>query len=210
MFTGFLIGALIGILIALPTGPVGLLCIQKTLVFGKRSGLLSVFGSLFADLFFSAVVVFSLTFIIRFFADFSTILQFAGGVLFLFIAWQAKRIVIVDTKAITIPTKTPMNDFLETFILTFTNPTFIFSLSFLFTLFQAINHTGTLNGKIIFLAGVACGSLLWWVTFIYLIDKIHRKKAGGIPLQKINNVSTVVFFIIGIFFIITAGIRLFV
>src|SRR3989338_3022328 len=203
MATGVVIGIIIGIIIALPTGPVALLCLRKTLLFGKKSGFLSVFGSLFADLFFSSVVVFSLTFIIRFFTDFSNILQLLGGILFLIIAWKAKKMVVDDSK-VTLPLKTPVGDFMSTFTLTFTNPTFIFSLSFIFALLNVENYTSTINEKIVFLVGTVVGSFVWWVIFVYTADIIHRKKAGGISLHKINGISAVVFAIIGAFFIATS------
>jgi len=201
------LGALVGFLIALPTGPVGILCIRKTLIFGRRSGLVSVFGSVFADTFFSLVVIFSLTFILSFFTQYALLLQIAGGFLFLFIAWRAQKLVI-NEDAITIPSKTLLGDFIETFTLTFTNPTFIFSLSFIFSLFHIQNYAPTFTTKVIFLGGIALGALSWWIGFVFVADHIHRKR-HAISLRVINKVSAYILGIVGVFFLVLAVIKIF-
>ena len=56
-------GILVGFLIAIPSGPVGFICVRRTLVYGPLSGLLSGLGTVSGDILYSIVVTFGLHFI---------------------------------------------------------------------------------------------------------------------------------------------------
>lgn len=62
----FLCGLVIGFSIAAPVGPIGMLCIQRTLAEGRLSGFLSGLGAATADAFYGAVAAFGLTFLEKF------------------------------------------------------------------------------------------------------------------------------------------------
>ncbi|MDD4952426.1 MAG: lysine transporter LysE, partial [Desulfovibrionaceae bacterium] len=59
----FLKGLAIGLSISAPVGPIGLLCIQRTLAGGRRSGLASGLGAAVADTFYGCVAGFGLSFV---------------------------------------------------------------------------------------------------------------------------------------------------
>lgn len=205
MLINLLYGLLIGFIIALPTGPVGLLCVRKTLIFGKKSGIFSVFGSVFADIFFSAAVVFGLTFILSFFEKYSLLLQIVGGILFMYIAWRAQKI-IIDENAVTIKSKTFIGDFFEIFALTFTSPTFIFTLSFIFSIFHIGQIASHVADKLIFLVGITGGSLIWWLGFVFITDYISKKRK--VSLRVVNKISAYVMGIAGAFLFVLGAVRL--
>lgn len=62
----FLKGVLLGFLIAAPVGPIGILCIRRTLQFGRFSGLFSGFGAAVADSIYAGIAAFGLTFYFSF------------------------------------------------------------------------------------------------------------------------------------------------
>jgi threonine/homoserine/homoserine lactone efflux protein len=59
-------GLLIGFSIAAPVGPIGVLCIRRTLAFGRGSGLVSGLGAATADAIYGCVAAFGLTVISHF------------------------------------------------------------------------------------------------------------------------------------------------
>ena len=76
-------GILVGLLASIPLGPVGIICIQRTINKGKLSGFLSGIGAASADTIFAAIAGFSLTFIISYIEEKQIIFQAIGGVVVL-------------------------------------------------------------------------------------------------------------------------------
>ncbi len=69
----FLRGMLIGLAIAAPVGPIGILCIRRTLAYGRLSGLLSGLGAATADAIYGCIAAFGLTLISSWFVDFTDV-----------------------------------------------------------------------------------------------------------------------------------------
>lgn len=80
----FLRGIIIGLSIAAPIGPIGILCIQRTLMEGKLRGLASGLGVALADGLYSAIAGFGLTFISGFLLHYESLIHLAGGA---FLVW---------------------------------------------------------------------------------------------------------------------------
>jgi threonine/homoserine/homoserine lactone efflux protein len=91
LFYFFLKGLLIGLTIAAPVGPVGVLCIHRTLKYGKLVGVISGLGAASADLFYGAVAAFGLVAITNMITESSTVIRFVGGLLFLAIGIHMLR-----------------------------------------------------------------------------------------------------------------------
>ena len=164
MLLGFLLkGVLVGIVIAVPTGPVGVLCIRRTLLHGRLAGWVSGLGAATADAVFGIVAGFGLTFVSDVLLGYQNWLRLAGAAFLLYIGISA---LAADPLAAIRSRRDPeglLADYASTFALTISNPITI--LAFL-AIFAAIGFTGdaaTMGGAAILVLGVWLGSLLWWV-----------------------------------------------
>jgi threonine/homoserine/homoserine lactone efflux protein len=155
-------GVLVGILIAVPAGPVGVLCIRRTIFHGRLAGFLSGLGAATADAVFGIIAGFGLTVVSETLLEYQEWLRLGGAGFLLYIGISALR---ADPLAGTRTQRDPENllaDYVSTFVLTITNPITI--LAFL-AIFAGIGFTGaeaTLGRAAILVLGVWLGSLLWW------------------------------------------------
>ncbi|NEP17346.1 MAG: LysE family transporter [Leptolyngbya sp. SIO4C1] len=152
-------GILLGLAIAAPVGPIGLLCIQRTLAYGRWSGLLSGLGAATADGCYGTVAAFGLVLVSDFLVDRSVWLRAAGG-LFLCYLGISTFLSKPATEAATATQAGLIRTYLSTFILTLANPATILSFVLIFAGFVP---AGLRYGQAIRLvAGVFLGSALWW------------------------------------------------
>jgi threonine/homoserine/homoserine lactone efflux protein len=155
-------GVLVGLIIAVPAGPVGVLCIRRTIFDGRLAGFVSGIGAATGDAIFGIVAGFGLTFVSNLLLDYQEWLRIAGAGFLLYVgisAFTAEP--LAGTHAQRDP-ETLLADFASTFALTLTNPITI--LAFL-AIFAGIGFTGddaTLARAAILVLGVWLGSLLWW------------------------------------------------
>ena len=155
-------GALVGIIIAVPVGPVGILCIRRTLLHGRLAGFMSGLGAATADAVFGIIAAFGLTFVSELLLDYQDWLRLGGGAFLLIIGFKALGGDPLGRPQAQRDPEGLLADYATTFALTITNPITI--LAFL-AIFAAIGFTGqgaTLGGAAILVLGVWLGSLLWW------------------------------------------------
>src|SRR4029077_3365590 len=132
-------GVLVGIIIAVPAGPVGVLCIRRTIFHGRLAGFLSGLGAATADAVFGIIAGFGLTVVSDLLLDYQDWLRLVGAGFLLYIGISALR---ADPLAGTPSQRDPcglLADYLSTFALTITNPITI--LAFL-AIFAGIGFTG--------------------------------------------------------------------
>lgn len=183
----FFKAALIGLSIAAPVGPIGLLCIQRTLAHGARVGFASGFGAATADACYGAVGAFGMSALIQAFVALATPLALAGA---LFIGWMgvqtwragpAGRAAGLDDEI------RPGRAFASVFALTLTNPMTI--LSFI-AVFAAIGGAAepAFGDALVMVSGVFAGSALWWV-MLALVVASARHKLGPGQMRVINRLA---------------------
>ncbi len=163
MLLGFLLrGVLVGIIIAVPTGPVGVLCIRRTILDGRLAGFISGLGAASADAVFGVIAAFGLTFISHLLLDYQDWLRVGGAGVLLYIGLSAFT---ADPLKGTQAQRDPeglLADYASAFALTITNPITI--LAFV-AIFAGIGFTGaaaTVARAALLVLGVWLGSLLWW------------------------------------------------
>lgn len=164
MLLGFLLkGVLVGIIIAVPTGPVGVLCVRRTIFHGRLAGLVSGLGAATADAVFGIVAGFGLTFIANLLLGYQDWLRLGGAGFLLYIGIRALG---ADPLAGTASQRDPeglLADYASTFALTITNPITILAFVAIFAGIGFTGHEATLGRAAILVLGVWLGSLLWWV-----------------------------------------------
>ena len=157
----FLKGIAVGFAIAAPLGPVGILCIQRSLTKGMLYGLASGMGAALADAIFGAVAAFGVSFVAQFLERQEFWFELGGGSLLL--ALGCHSLLGLGRPPGEAPEASDLaNDSLTTFFLAITNPITIFSLTAVFVAVGIAKGTETLLGGAMVTAGVFVGSALWW------------------------------------------------
>ncbi|TVY07781.1 LysE/ArgO family amino acid transporter [Paenibacillus cremeus] len=189
-------GMLLGLSIAAPVGPIGILCIRRTLAFGRLYGFLSGLGAATADACYGLVAGLGLTLIMNFLLDQKMLLQAAGGLFLLYFGIQTFR-----SSPATDPAKAKseslLSAYLSTLMLTLSNPMTILSFVGLFTGLGLGAGQGALSSTVAFIAGVFTGSALWWLT-ISVIVGIWRDRLKTGALKWVNRISGVIVILFGI------------
>lgn len=192
----FLKGLLIGFSIAAPVGPIGILCIRRTLEFGRFSGFFSGMGAAVADAMYAVIAAFGLTFIADFLMEGRFWLHLLGGFFLLYLGWKtfnAKQ--NSETKAVT--HSTLVNDFISTFFLTITNPMTILSFLAVFAGLGLSSIQADYFQASILVAGVFVGSALWWLLLSEGVT-LFRKKVGKEVMIWINRAAGLIIFGFGV------------
>ncbi|HPD96121.1 MAG: LysE family transporter [Bacteroidales bacterium] len=195
-------GIVIGLLASIPLGPIGVICIQRTINKGRSSGFVSGLGAASADTFFAAIAGFSLSFIISFIEEKQLIIEVIGGIIVALLGLktfytnpvsQLKRHKRKKNKLI--------EDFFSVLFLTATNPFAIFVFVALFAATGIVAHDQHFGITSIALLGVFLGGSLWWYILSSLVN-FFRHKFRLKQLWWINKISGAIIFILGILAII--------
>jgi threonine/homoserine/homoserine lactone efflux protein len=188
LFLFLLKGIAVGIVIAVPVGPVGVLCVRRTIFEGRLFGFLSGLGAASADTIFGVVAGFGLTVVSDILLDYQTWLRAAGGLFLVYVGVNALRKHITRCETPERNAENLLSAYLSTFALTITNPVTI--LAFL-GIFAGVGFTGeeaTLGRAGMLVAGVLLGSLIWWLG-ISLGAGLFRKSFGERHLVLLNRIS---------------------
>lgn len=158
----FIKAVLAGFAIAAPVGPVGVICVRRTIRFGRMAGLSAGVGAALADAMFGIVAAFGVAAVKDWILEHMTLLQLAGGALLLLLALRIWLRHEHDRSRKSEP-QTHLAAFALTFALTLTNPITILAFAAVFTTL-GLGVTGIdLASAAVLVGGVFVGSSLWWV-----------------------------------------------
>jgi threonine/homoserine/homoserine lactone efflux protein len=190
-------GFIIGLSISVPVGPIGILCIRRTLAQGRMVGFLSGLGAATADAFYGAVAGFGITFLVNFLIGKQIWLHLLGGALLCilgiktFLSKPAEQGVPVEGNS-------RWHAYLSTFFLTLTNP---LTIIFFVAVFAGLG-VGTGGEHFLFagilVLGIFTGSAMWWLVlsgFTGLLQKLLSPKR----LQWLNRISGLIILGFGLF-----------
>lgn len=192
-------GIIVGLGASIPLGPIGVLCIQRTLSKGRNSGLISGMGTAVTDTFFAAIAVLSLTFIQDLITEYKDwVMLFGGIIVFLFGLQLFFRNPVTQIHRLDGKTKKYWQDFFSAILMTISNPGALFLILGLLALMgldtSNIESSYTMAST---LWGVFIGCSVWWFTLSTTIN-IFRNKFRLKILILINRVSGVVIMVLGI------------
>lgn len=195
-------GIFVGFVIAAPVGPVGILCIHRTLHLSLSAGLLAGLGAAFADTIFGAVAAFGLSFVADFFLTHESWLRLVGGILL--VAIGIETMLKKAPKARTgddedDDPKHPhyFSSFIRTFMLTITNPITILAFGPIFVAADAVVKDGDLVAAWTLIAGVFAGSQLWWF-MLCTGTHLGRRHITETRMQWVNRISGVIIVMFGV------------
>ena len=199
----FLRGLVIGLSIAAPVGPIGVLCIRRTLADGRAVGFASGLGAATADALFGCVAGFGLTFISGVLLEQQLWLRLIGG---LFLCYLGVKTLLSRPAEVAATaqgkgllgayTSTLFGAYTSTLFLTATNPLTIFAFAAIYAGLGAA--TGDYGAALTLVAGVFTGSALWWLLLSGGVS-LFRAKFNARSLLWVNRISGVVIVGFGIF-----------
>ncbi|MFA1612578.1 LysE family translocator [Halobellus rubicundus] len=156
-------GIVLGFSIAAPVGPIGVLCIQRTLSKGRLSGFVSGLGAASADAVYGAIAGFGVTLVSSLLLEHQTTIRIIGGALLLYLGVQSFRTEPTNDSTAATNTSELTRDYGSTFLLTITNPVTILAFVGIFA-GLGIGTSGAYADAAALVGGVFLGSALWWLT----------------------------------------------
>lgn len=196
-----------GVAIAAPVGPIGVLCIRQTLTYGVPTGLISGLGAATADGLYGSIAGFGLSAISNLLVTHNLLLKSLGGLFLCYLGiktFMTRQTSVSDPHADNenpaVPKKKHpplLRTYGTTLALTLTNPTTILSFTAIFAGLGIANQGSTYGSALLLVAGVFCGSALWWLTLSLSIGYFRNR----IPLaftHWIHRISGIIITAFGI------------
>ncbi|MGZ5920674.1 MAG: LysE family translocator [Rhizomicrobium sp.] len=173
-------GVIMGLIAAVPIGPVNLICIRRSFAFGPVNGFMSCLGAALGDGVFAAITFFGLTWIAQLIQSYDSVIEIVGGAL---LVWFGVHTVISpvvgkledgdksDTGASSL-----VRAMMSSFVLTITNPATLIAFASMFASFHAlIGGTNSYVDAGFVVAGVVGGSAGWWLCLTSVIGIFHTR-----------------------------------
>jgi threonine/homoserine/homoserine lactone efflux protein len=193
--TIFLKGIIIGFAMAVPIGPIGVLCIRKTLTEGKLHGLIIGLGAATADLLYGCVAAFGLKVISNTIVTQRMWIRLVGGALLIFLGVRTFRARHVKAN-IPISSSGFLKSYFTTLFLTLTNPLTIFAFIAVFAALGLGNGLGAFSASAL-VAGVFIGSCLWFLSLSSGVT-LFRKKFDKAGLRWVNRIAGILIIASGV------------
>ena len=206
-------GMLIGMVASAPMGPVGILCVQRTLNKGRWYGFVTGIGAAVSDIIYAGITGFGMAFVMDFVNNDQNkfYLQIIGSVLLLAFGVYTYR---------SDPTKNMRQSGMQrgsfwyntwtAFLVTFSNPLIIFLFMALFAQFAFVIPDHPFE-MVIGFASIVGGALLWWYGLSWLVDKVRTIfDAQGIRIiNRVIGAVVIIFSIVSLFGTVTNLFRFF-
>lgn len=203
MELGLLIkGFIIGFSIAAPVGPIGILCIQRTVSGGNLQGLVTGLGAATADAAYGFIAAFGLTFISNFLVAQTYWFRLIGG---LFLCYLGIRAFFKEPQeqTVSVGNSTRLSAYGTTFFLTLTNPMTILFFAGIFAGLGLVNEAVPYTAAGLMVVGVFTGSAAWWLLLSSLTG-IMRNKISTARMAWVNKISGLIILAFGVTAIISA------
>lgn len=180
-------GLVLGLAIAAPVGPIGILCIKRTLAKGRLAGLVSGLGAATADAIYGSMAAFGLTVIAGLLLDRQSLIRLAGGLFLIYLGVTTARAPVADRDADESPAGL-LQDYASTLVLTLTNPLTILSFAAVFAGLGVGAAAGNYRAAAATVAGVFVGSALWWLT-LSIVVSLFRGRITPSAMVWVNRLS---------------------
>ncbi|NUB25412.1 LysE family translocator [Azospirillum brasilense] len=191
-------GLIIGFSIAAPVGPIGLLCIRRTLADGPAHGFVSGLGAASADAVYGAIAGFGVVLVTDALLGAQVALKLVGGLMLLWLGWSTLRARPAEHAADARGGGGLAGAYASTFALTLANPATILSFAAVFGGLGVSAGDGSSTGvAALLVAGVFTGSAMWWLGLSASVGAFRRRVTPAAMLW-INRASGAVLGVFGI------------
>ena len=192
----FMQGLLIGFSIAAPVGPIGILCIQRTIRYGKITGITSGLGAATADAFYGAAAAFGLAVVSGVLLSDHIWIQMFGGIALCYFGLRTVRRPFVSYVSAVNKNHLKWN-YLSTLALTLTNPMTILLFVAVFASIGFASSSDPVYTSAFIIAGVFSGSMLWWLALSTFISTIRTKLSNNV-MEWIGRIAGMAIFGFGV------------
>jgi threonine/homoserine/homoserine lactone efflux protein len=184
-------GIVMGLIAAVPIGPVNLICIRRAFTFGPLNGFVSGLGAALGDGVFAAVTGLGLTFVAQLIRGYATIIELIGSALLVYMGYRtfiAAPPARVEEGAVG-GGSSLLRAIASTFALTITNPITLGAFTAMFAgLGGLAGGAGSYRDAALVVGGVVAGSTGWWLVLTSVIGLFHTRIDLGL-IQLINRIS---------------------
>lgn len=199
MFEVIYKGFIIGVIVSAPMGPIGILCVQRTLNRGRLHGFVTGLGAMVSDLIYASITLIGMGFVQDFLRAHEQILQLVGSLVIIFFG-----IALFSTNPLKIlkpSTSTPETrynqDFITAFLLTLSNVAIVFLFISLFARFHYSPLDRNWVSFIIGMISIGLGALAWWFFITTYVSKL-KKYFNRQSLKFFNRIVGVILILLGV------------
>ena len=189
-------GLILGFSIAAPVGPIGVLCIRRTLTDGRAAGLVSGLGAASADALYGCIAGFGLTLLSDFLVSQQFWLRLVGG-LFLFYLGIKTLLARPAQESASAQGTGLLGAYTSTLFLTLTNPMTILSFAAIFAGLGVASTDGDYASAALLVLGVFLGSALWWLLLSGGVS-LFRARFNLSALTWVNRLSGAIILAFGV------------
>jgi threonine/homoserine/homoserine lactone efflux protein len=183
----FIQGIIIGLTLAVPVGPISLVCIHRTVAAGRLHGIVSGLGVATADSLYAAVAFLGLTAVSGLIVSHQTLFRLLAGIALILVGIQVFRSVPAAVTAGD-GQEPYLQDYLSLFAIAGANPlTIIFFITIL-PGFGVVAQGATLIAAVPVVAGIFIGSAVWWIILCGSLGAVRSRLSTG-NLRQINRIS---------------------
>ncbi len=192
----FFKGLLIGAAVSAPVGPIGLLCINRSLTEGRVRGFVSGLGAATADMVFCIIAGFGFTFVSRFLDEQAVWISFVGacGLVFLGLRIFFSK---PEEKSCANTGGDLAHIYLSTFALTLINPVTILFFVAVFTSLGVTLSREDYPSLTLLIVGVLAGAVLWWFLLTGCVSLLHRRLTQE-TIRWVNRISGTIVMVLGL------------
>lgn len=169
----FLKGVILGFSIAAPVGPIGVLCIRRTLDGGLASGLATGLGTAVADSLYGLLAALGVTALATFLVEHQLSFRLIGGAFLCYLGLATLR-AVPAAGAATAAGRGLFGAFASSFALTLANPLTILSFAAVFA-GLGLGESGSGGGAVALVSGVFTGSLGWWLILSFAVSRLRSR-----------------------------------
>ena len=189
-------GLMVGFIMCAPFGPVGLLCLRKTLIEGRTAGALSVLGASTVDGIYCIVAGLGLTWVSNFVIAQKMMIQLLGSLALILIGIF---IYLSRIRAMSLNRKPNglLSAFSSTFFLMLGNPLPILLFTATFTALGVHGWRGDYLSTAVLVSGVFAGSSLWAPLFAFM-GGLLSSPFNSPQLKRVNQISGIIVFCFGL------------
>jgi len=196
----------IGIILSAPMGPVGILCVQRTMNNGRKSGFFTGVGASVSDLFYCVLTGLGISFVTDFIEDNIYILQMLGScILIVYAIYMILHNPVSQIKPSVDGRESHFRDMATGFLFTLSNPLIIFLIIPLFARFGFPLPEFRFYHIIIGYIAIVVGALLWWAMITYFVNKV-RSHFNIRSMWLINRIIGSIILLLSLYGLVTGAI----
>lgn len=196
-------GVIVGVVVSAPLGPVGVLCIQRTLNKGRWYGFVTGLGAALSDIIYALITGYGMSFVVDFIENQQNMfyLQLIGSVMLLVFGIYTFRSNPVNIiRPVSANKGTLIHNFVTAFFVTLSNPLIIFLFIGLFARFSFVLPEARIYEQGVGYLAIVGGALLWWFVITWLVNKLRSQfdLRGIWILNRIIGVVVMIFSVVGV------------